>query len=105
MFEYEEQKIGRKVDRIIVTIRANAKGSNDYQRHRKAFIEHMRANYVNADVLSAVDKYTQKSMIISITPDGKLYDKKGTKFDSKRSDEMWDTLFEMSQEDELLCVK
>ena len=104
-FDYKEQKIGRKVDRLIITVRDNSKGSNDYLKHRTAFIEHMRANYVNADVLSAVDKYTQKPMIISIAPDGKLYDKKGSEFNSKRSDEMWDTLFKMAQEDNLLCLK
>jgi len=103
--EYKVQKIGRRVDRVIITVKKNSKGSNDYQHHRTAFIEHMRANYINADVLSAVDKYTQNPMIISIAPDGRLYDKKGTEFDSKRSDEMWDTLFKMSQEDKLLCLK
>lgn len=103
--EYKVQKIGRRVDRVIITVKKNRKGSNDYKHNRMAFIKYMRANYINADVLSAVDKYTQKSMIISIAPDGKLYDKKGTEFDSKRSDEMWDTLFKMSQEDKLLCLK
>lgn len=103
--EYKEQKIGRRVDRVIITVKKNTKGSNDYLKHRTAFIEHMRANYINADVLSAVDKYTQKPMVISITPDGNLYDKKGSEFNSKRSDEMWDTLFKMAQEDNLLCLK
>jgi len=103
--EYKEQKIGRRVDRVIITVKKNTKGSNDYLKHRTAFIEHMRANYINADVLSAVDKYTQKPILISIAPDGNLYDKKGSEFNSKRSDEMWDTLFKMAQEDNLLCLK
>ena len=103
--EYKVQKIGRRVDRVIITVKKNTKGSNDYLKHRTAFIEHMRANYINADILSAVDKYTQKPMLISIAPDGKLYDKKGSEFDSKRSDEMWDTLFKMAQENKLLCLK
>lgn len=103
--EYKEIKMGRRVDTLHITVRANDKGSNDYLKNRQAFIEYMRANYINADVLGSVDKYTKKEMMISIAPDGKLYDKKGAEFDANRSNEMWDTLFKMSQNDELLCLK
>ncbi len=103
--EYKIQKIGRKVDRLVITVRENSKGSNDYMKSRQAFIAHMRANYINADVLQAKDKGTGKAMMISVAPDGKLYDKRGTEFDAPRSNGMWDTLFKMSQEDKLLCLK
>lgn len=102
---YTEQKIGRKVDRIIITVKSNNKGSNDYLQHRQAFISYMRNNYVNADVLEAQDKNTGKIMMVSIAPDGKLYDKKGSEFDKDRSNEMWDTLFDMAKNDKLYCLK
>jgi plasmid replication initiation protein len=102
---YKEQKIGRKVDRLIITVSDNNKGSNDYTKHRNAFISHMREKYVNKDILESKDKNTGKSMIISVAPDGKLYDKKGSEFDSSRSNEIWDTLFALAQEDKLTCIK
>lgn len=103
--EYKEQKIGRKVDRLVITVRENNKGSNDYMKSKQAFISYMRANYINADVLLAKDKLTDKELKISVAPDGKLYDKRGTEFDAKRSNDMWETLFKMSQENKLLCLK
>jgi plasmid replication initiation protein len=103
--EYKEQKIGRKVDRLIITVRENSKGSNDYMKSKQAFIRYMRANFINADVLVANDTKTNKQVMISVAPDGKLYDKRGSEFDAKRSNEIWETLFKMSQENKLLCLK
>jgi len=102
---YTEQKIGRKVDRIIITVKSNDKGSNDYLRERKVFISYMRANFVNADVLEAKDKDTGRVIKVSVAPDGKLYDKRGGEFDKERSNGMWDTLFDMAQNDKLFCLK
>lgn len=102
---YAEQKIGRKVDRIIITVRSNDKGSNDFLAERKVFISYMRKNYVNADVLEAKDKNTGRVIKVSVAPDGKLYDKRGGEFDKERSNEMWDTLFEMAKNDTLYCLK
>jgi hypothetical protein len=65
----------------------------------------MRANFINADVLVANDTKTNKQVMISIAPDGKLYDKRGSEFDAKRSNEIWDSLYKLSQEDKLLCLK
>ncbi|MEA1871077.1 MAG: replication initiation protein [Candidatus Bipolaricaulota bacterium] len=102
---YQEQKIGRKVDRVIITVRENNKGSNDYFKNRHAFIEHMRANFVNQDIYQGKDKHTGRFMKISIAPDGKLYDKTGHEFEASRSDEMWSSLFKLAQNDQLLCLK
>jgi len=49
-FKYTEQKIGRRVDRIIITIRDNDKGFNDYLKDLKAFISFYRKNKVNEDI-------------------------------------------------------
>ena len=99
--EYEEQKIGRRVDRIIITVRENNKGSNDYLSSRHAFIDHIRMNYVNADLIETVDKNTGNKVILSVAPDGKLYDKLGASYEASRSDEMWDTLFDLAQQGKL----
>lgn len=61
---------------------------------REEFKKYIRENLVNQDLLIAQDKDTKQSYIISVSPDGKLYDKKGTNFSAKRSLGMWDTLFE-----------
>lgn len=102
---YVEQKIGRKVDRIIITVRENSKGSNDLLASQKAFISYMRMKHVNDDVLLGEDKNTGKKIMISISPDGKLYDKYGSNFDSKRSAEIWENLYNLAQDKKLYCLK
>ncbi len=102
---YKEIKLGRKVHSLHITVKENNKGSNDYMKHRTAFIAYMRLNFVNVDVLQAKDKHTGKPMMISVAPDGKLYDKKGLEFDAPRSNEMWDTLFQMAKDETLICLK
>lgn len=104
-FDYKEQKIGRRVDRLIITVKVNSKGSNDFLSDEKSFISYMRKNYINADVLSATDKDTGKKYCISIAPDGKIYDKFGTTFQAKRSKEMWAKLYELARDEKLLCLK
>jgi len=44
-FDYEEQKIGRKVDRLIITIKSNNKGSNDNLKSIQSFIIYIRNKY------------------------------------------------------------
>ena len=102
---YKEIKLGRKVHSLHITVRENNKGSNDYLSSRAAFIAYMRENFINVDVLGSVDKYTNRKMMISIAPDGKLYDKKGFEFEAGRSNEMWDALYNMALNDQLLCLK
>jgi len=102
--EYTEQKIGRRVDRIIITVRHNDKGSNDYLSNRKAFIAHIRENYINADLIETTDKHTGNRVIISVAPDGKLYDKLGSTYEASRADEIWDTLFSLAQQGKLAVM-
>ncbi len=104
-FIYKEIKLGRKVVTLQITVKSNGKGSNDYLRHKKAFIAHLRANFVNEDILHSVDKNTKAVMLISVAPDGKLYDKKGLNFNASRSNEMWETLYQMAKDDKLICLK
>ena len=88
-----------------MTVRENNKGSNDFKKSKQAFIAYMREHYVNADIYTSRDKVTNKDLVLSIAPDGKLYNKKGGEFDPDRSYGMWNTLFEMAREDRLPCLK
>ncbi len=68
-FTYKEDKLGRKVDRIIITVKDNNKGSNDYLKDLKSFISYYRKNKVN-EVL-----YEDEKLCLSISENGRLYDK------------------------------
>ena len=57
---YTEQKIGRKVDRILITVTSNAKGSGDFLASRISFIKHIRTNYINKVIVKADDPETKK---------------------------------------------
>ena len=104
-FDYKEQKIGRKVDKLIITVKENNKGSNDYLSDLQSFIAYMRKHYVNQDVLTATDENTGKKYILSVSPDGKLYDKYGEDFNAQRANKVWEMLYNMAKKDELLCLK
>lgn len=101
---YKEIKLGRRVDSIQITVKSNTKGSNDYTKHKQAFISYMRKEFVNADILKSRDKGTNREMMISIAPDGKLYDKKGIEFEASRANDIWSALYEMSQKGQLACL-
>lgn len=104
--DYKEIKKGRAVNSIEFTVRENNKGSNDYLKDERSFINYMRKNYVNQDVLTASDKNTNQVVEISVAENGKLYDKRSrNNIDPKRSKEMWTRLFELAKKDELLCLK
>lgn len=99
-FDYKEQKIGRKVDRLIITIKSNDKGSNDYMRDVQSFISYMRKNFINQDI------YKGQDMIISIDQNGRLYNKKNLKeYDKNTAKTAWETLYKAAQDNKLLCLK
>ena len=99
-FTYQEQKIGRKVDRLIITVKENNKGSNDFLSDLKSFIAHMRKNYVNQNV------WTGQEMILSISESGRIYDKKTLReYNNKDSQKVWESWYELAKDNELLCLK
>jgi len=95
-FDYKEQKIGRRVDRIIITVKDNNKGSNDYLRDLKSFISFYRKNKVNEDL------YKDEKLCLSISERGRLYDKY-TAQEYNKDDAMivWRKLYEKAKKDEL----
>lgn len=73
-----------------------------YLSSRRIFIEFMRKDYINQDILKSIDKETQKAITISISKYGKLYDKNsGNTFDAKRANEIWDMLYKLAKEKKL----
>lgn len=106
-FEYKEDKRrSRAVTHLIFTIKENDKGSNDFLASEKAFIAHMRKHYVNADIYTARDKNTSKTLLLSVDSKGKLYNKLDMKeIDKKRSHELWSALYLLAKHDKLFCLK
>ena len=101
-FTYKEQKIGRKVDRLIITIKENSKGSSDYMATKRAFIEYIRSNYVNKILVQIKDKYTNETVLISVAKNGTLYNQKTTEtYAAKRSNELWNSLYELAKDNKL----
>ena len=101
-FTYKEQKIGRKVDRLIVTIKENNKGSNDYLTNRRAFIAYIREHYrpdpVNNIFPTIIE--TDKGDI-KIDINGRLYILLNNgdidELDEKRADNLWSWLYETAR--------
>ena len=66
----------------------------------------MRINHVNDDILTVKDKNTGETLLLSVDLEGKLYDKFSVRqINSKRSKEMWETLYEFAKNNKLKCLK
>ena len=101
-FDYEEQKIGRKVDRLIITVKENNKGSNDYLANRRAFIAYVRKHYqpdpTNNVFPTILDgdlgkiKVDLKGNIYLLKNDGNIEE-----YSKERADALWSWLYEMAQ--------
>jgi hypothetical protein len=73
-----------------------------YLSTKRIFIEYMRKEFVNRDILKTIDKETHNPTLLSISKHGKLYDKNSeNSFDAKRANELWDMLYRFAQEGEL----
>ena len=99
-FTFEEQKIGRKVDRLIITVKENNKGSNDPFRDLESFIVYMRKNYINQDI------WKGQGMILSISDSGRIYNKKTlNEYDNKQAQKVWEQWYQLAKDNKLLCLK
>lgn len=99
-FDYKEQKIGRKVDRLIVTVENNNKGSNDYLVDLQSFIRFVRKNLINQDI------WQGQGMVLSVGTNGKIYDKKTLKeYANKNAQVVWEKWYELAKQDKLLILK
>ena len=97
---YKEQKIGRRVDRLIITVKDNDKGSNDFLSDLQSFIKYMRKNYINQDV------WKGQGMILSIAENGRIYNKKTLgEYGKKDALKVWENWYELAKNNQLLCLK
>lgn len=97
-FTYKEQKIGRRVDRIIVTVKDNDKGSNDHLKNKKSFISFIRNKYkpdgnTFPTVLETKQGYIKLDLNgrIYLTSVGELKE-----YDAKEADKLWDWLYDLA---------
>jgi len=105
-FTYEEQKIGRKVDRLIITVKENSKGSSDFLASRISFIKHIRDNYVNKILVRTKDKQTNETVLISVAKDGTLYNQKTAEtYTAKQGNTLWDWLYELAKDNKLEILR
>ena len=101
-FDYEEQKIGRKVNSLKITIRDNNKGSNDYLATIQSFITYIRDKYkpdITNDTFPTVVE--TKNGNIKIDAKGRLYlsaPGKVIDYDNKQSQKLWEQLYQMAQD-------
>jgi len=102
-FTYKEQKIGRKVDRILITVTSNAKGSGDFLASRISFIKYIRTNYINKVLVKADDPETKKEKLISVSSDGKLYNQNNPDevFTAVQGNTLWDWLYGLAKDNKL----
>ena len=105
-FEYKEQKIGRKVDRLVITVKDNNKGSNDYLANRKAFVAYVREKYKPDPVggifptILETDKGDIKVDLkgnIYLATNGDIQE-----YTKEQADKLWDWLYEMAQAGNLI---
>ena len=83
---------------ILITVEENNKGSNDHMKNLQKFIAYIRANYTNKKIIESIDKYSSQQILLSVSEDGKLYNKRTTTpIDPKRSQELWQSLYDMNK--------
>jgi len=102
-FSYKEQKVGRRVDRLIITIKDNDKGSNDYLSSKKAFIAYVREKFKpNNNIFPTILETSNGDIKIDIK--GQLYisgDRGIKDFDNQQANILWDWLYELAQKGEI----
>ncbi len=99
-FDYKEQKLGRKVVRLVITVENNNKGSNNYLVDLQSFIRFVRKNLINQDI------WQGQGMVLSVDMNGRIYDKKtGKEYANKNAQVVWEKWYELAKQDKLLILK
>ncbi len=101
-FDYTEEKIGRKVNSLKITIKDNDKGSNDYLVTLQSFIAYIRDKYkpdIINDVFPNIIK-NQNDDFIRVDNKGKLYLASRGKiedFDNIQSKKLWNWMYDLAK--------
>ena len=99
-FDYKEYKLGRKVVRLIITVKDNNKGSNDYLMDLHSFIRFVRKNLVNQDI------WVGQGMVLSVSEKGRIYDKISQKeYNKNDSQKVWEKWYKLARENKLNILK
>lgn len=97
-FTYKEYKLGRKVTRLIITVKDNNKGSNDILATRHSFIKHIRENYKPANDVFPTIRKTPKGEL-KINKNGEIYlmqnNNQIKNYKHDESIKIWDWLYEL----------
>jgi plasmid replication initiation protein len=98
-FDYKEDKIGRKVVRLIIKVENNDKGSNDYLSDLQNFIRYVRKNLINKDI------WKGQGMVLSVDMKGRIYNKmNGKEYDNDNAQIVWQTWYELAKENKLSII-
>jgi len=68
------------------------------QENKRKFYKYLSSVRINEDVLQAVDRKTKRQMMLSVSEDGELYDKKGASLTKPQQKRYWTALFEFALE-------
>jgi plasmid replication initiation protein len=102
--KFIEIKTSRKITKIRFEIKKNRNKYSGFLKSEKAFINYMRANFINAVVWNGIAQ-DEKKRELSIDPQGRLYDKLGKSYNATQSKEMWTWLYALAKDDSLPILK
>jgi len=96
----ESLKRSKKVIAVEFTIRENTTNLIEYLKNVKTFITYMRKNFINKDIMES------QGMILSISKDGRIYDKKTLKeYNKDEALQVWNIWYGLAMEDKLKIMK
>jgi len=105
-FTYEEQKLGRKVMRLIIKVENNNQGSNNVLLSLQSFIKHIRhtckpdvSNEVYPTIITTTEgniKIDSKCNLYLITKDNKTKN-----YNAKESQKIWEWLYSLAKDNKL----
>ncbi len=105
-FTYEEQKLGKKVVRLIIKVENNNKGSNNVLISLQSFIKHIRhtckpdvSNEVYPTIITTIEgniKIDSKCNLYLITKDNKTKN-----YNAKESQKIWEWLYSLAKDNKL----
>lgn len=102
-FTYKEQKLGRKVVRLQITVEDNRKGSNDILSTRKSFINYIRKEYKpdpENNIFPIIISTQNGDLKVNLQ--GEIYlsgADENKNYNSKSSNQLWDWLYKLAKED------
>ena len=102
-FTYKEQKLGRKVVRLQITVEDNKKGSSDILSSRKLFINYIREEYKpdpDNNIFPIIISTQNGDLKVNLQ--GEIYlsgADENKNYNSKSSNQLWEWLYKLAKED------